>query len=335
MKDRRKTYKTGVILRLLLILIFLSWATPALSKIVERIVAIVNDEIITQTDVSDYRKKLKNNQFLDDMLVTDVPGLLEDPKQLVDHLINEKLVDMEVKKQGFTVPEERIEQEIQKIAQGNRISRRELIQALQREQVSFQDYRRFIRTKLERQALIERIITPYIQISDDDIANYYYSQLQKKDTTKAKTPTFEYEIRHVVFHWASSRQRDVQTARSQAQAAHSLLTSGTDFEELLKSHSEEKSTVSGGLLGTFKSNELLADFNSAIQKLKPGEFSQIVRGQAGFHILKLVDKRLIEDPDLTRRKGDIHRVLYQEAFKNRLTLWLNQRRHQSFIKINS
>ena len=322
-------------LRLLLVLVFLSWATPALSKIVERIVAIVNDEIITQTDVSDYRKKLKNNQFLDDMLVTDIPGLLEDSKQLVDHLINEKLVDMEVKKQGFTVPEERIEQEIQKIAQGNRISRRELIRALQREQVSFQDYRRFIRTKLERQALIERIITPYIQISDDDIANYYYSQLQKKDTTKAKTPTFEYEIRHIVFHWASSRQKDVRAARSQAQAVHSLLTSGTDFEDLLKSHSEEKSAVSGGLLGTFKSNELLADFNSAIQGLKPGEFSHIVRGQAGFHILKLVDKRLIEDPDLTRRKGDIHRVLYQEAFRNRLTLWLNQRRHQSFIRINS
>ena len=325
------------ILRLFLVLIFLSWATPALSKVVESIVAIVNDEIITQMDVSDYKKKLKNNRFLDDMLVEDIPSLLKQPKQLVNHLINEKLVDMEVKKQGLIVPEERIEQEIQKIAQNNRISRSQLIKALQKEQVSFQNYRRFIRTKLERQSLVEKIIIPYIQVSDDDIANYYYSRLQKNNATKAKTPNFEYEIRHILFHWASSRQRDIQAAQSQAQAAHSLLTSGTDFEDLFKSYDKDKgvSLVSGGLLGTFKSNELLANFNSAIQKLKPGEFSQIVKGQAGFHILKLVDKRLIEDPDLTRRKGDIHRVLYQEAFRNRLTLWLNQKRHQSFIRINS
>ncbi len=321
-------------MRLLLVLTFLFFTTSASSRVIESIVAIVNDDIIMQTDVLDYKKKLKSNQFLDDTLVRNPSELLENPKVLIDHLINEKLIDTEVKKQNLTVAEERIQQEIQKIAQGNQISRGQLLQALKRENISFQDYRQFLKTKLERQALIERVIIPYIQISDEDIANYYYTRLQKSKS--GKTPRFEYDIQHILFNWASREQKDIQMAKSQAQKAHSLLGSGTNFDSLTEEYNKNKNPlISGGSLGTFKSNELLASFNAAVQSLKQGQASEVVKGPNGFHILKLTSKRAIEDPNLTKRKPEIHNALYQEAFNKRLSLWLDQKRHQSFIKINS
>ena len=321
-------------MRLLLTLTILFFTISASSKVIESIVAIVNDDIITHTDTLKYKKKLKSNQFLDDTLVVNPSELLENPKRLIKHMVDEKLMDTEVKKQNLNVTEERIEQEVQKIARSNRVSKRQLLQALKRENIPFQDYKQFLKTKLERQALIERVIIPYIQISEEDIANYYYTRLQKGHSKKA--PQFEYNIHHILFSWASRRQKDIQMAQSQANKAHALLKSGTNFDNLAQQYNKDKNPlISGGSLGTFKSNELLTSFNVAIQNLKAGQFSQVVKGHNGFHILKVTTKRLIEDPGLTQRKSEIHNALYQEAFRKRLSLWLDQKRHQSFIKINS
>lgn len=315
-----------------IILVVLLYTTMVFGKTIERIVAIVNDQTITQMDIDDYKQKLRNNQFLDDTLVTDIPELLANSQKLVTHLINEKLVDIEVKRQSLTVSEERIEQEINNIAQMNRVNRRQLIEALQKQNISLPEYRRFIRTKLERQALIERIITPYISISDDDIANYYYVREQ---SGQARVPKFEYTVAHILFRWPSSRLQDVQATQKQAQDAYALLESGTNFEELITRYNDQKSSsVVAGALGKFKSNEMQKDFDTAIQKLQPRQFSKVIRGARGFHILQLVDKKLIEDPDLTRRKAHIRRALYQEAFQNRLRVWLDQRRHEAFVKVD-
>ena len=323
-------------MKLLLTLTFLFFLTiSASSKVIESIVAIVNDDIITHTNTLEYKKKLRGNQFLDDTLVVNPSELLENPKMLIKHMVDEKLIDTEVKKQNLNVTEERIEQEVQKIARSNRVNKRQLLQALKRENISFQDYKQFLKTKLERQALIERVIIPYIQISDEDIANYYYTRLQKKGSSK-KAPQFQYNIHHILFSWGSREQKDIQMAKSQANKAHSLLKSGTDFENLTEKYNKDKNPlISGGSLGTFKSNELMVSFNAAVQNLKVGQFSQAVKGHNGFHILRLTNKILIEDPNLTKRRPEIHNALYQEAFRKRLSLWLDQKRHQSFIKINS
>ena len=322
-------------MKLLLTLTFLFFlTTSASSKVIESIVAIVNDDIITHTNTLEYKKKLRGNQFLDDTLVVNPSELLENPKMLITHMVDEKLMDTEVKKQNLSVTEERIEQEVQKIARSNRVSKRQLLQALKRENISFQDYKQFLKTKLERQALIERVIIPYIQISDEDIANYYYTRLQKGNSKKA--PQFKYNIHHILFSWGSREQKDIQMAQSQANKAHSLLKSGTNFESLTEKYNKDKNPlISGGSLGTFKSNELMVSFNAAVQSLKIGQFSQIVKGHNGFHVLRLTNKILIENPNLTKRRPEIHNALYQEAFRKRLSLWLDQKRHQSFIKINS
>ena len=321
-----------MILRILLIFTVLLCVTPAFSKVVERIVAIVNNEVITQSDVLKYKDRLKNNQFVDEMLVTDPSALLEDPKKLIDHLINERLIDLEVKKTGFTVSEERIEQEIQRIAQANRITRNQLLEVLKRQGASFEDYHRFLRTKLERQVLIERFITPYIQISDDAIAHHYYSTSQQGES---KAPAYEYKIAHILLRWDPAQgSQGMESARLRAEHFHGLLRAGEDFDALVAQHSKDSPMTSGGLLGTFKSEELLDELEVAIQGLEPDQFSGVAKGQGGFYILKLLAKNLIEDPDLTTQRPQIQRLLYQRAFQKRLQVWLAERRHQAFIRIN-
>src|SRR5690606_1609306 len=111
-------------------------STDVFAETVDRIVAIVNDEILTEQDIETYKTQLKKGKFVDDLLISDKNKLLNDKKALVEHMINERLIESEVKRNDLAVTVEKVDQEITKIANGNRMTRAQLIQALKKEGIS-------------------------------------------------------------------------------------------------------------------------------------------------------------------------------------------------------
>ena len=110
--------------------ILLLLASVGKAEVVDRIVAVINDSIVTESDITKYQQTLKKGQLVDDLLVTDPQALLKDRSKLIEQLINERIIDSEIKKQGLSVTVEKIEQEIRKISGRNNISRNQLKQAL-------------------------------------------------------------------------------------------------------------------------------------------------------------------------------------------------------------
>lgn len=304
-------------------LAFHVWAKP-----VDKIVAIVNDQIISSSDVEKFRKKLSSGGLVDDALmkVNSSDALLKDRNSLLNHLIDEKLIDTEVKRKGFEVTIERVEQEIRNIAKGNNISRTQLQDALKAKGVTVSQYQDFIKTSLERQGLIEKEVTNKIRISDEDIASFY---LAKKGPSGAQT--FEFTLAHILF---SSKTGGDEGALKRAQGVEEKLKSGQSFDKLAEQFSEDPNFTKGGLLGTFKAGEMAKEFEEAVKKLSPGEVSPIVKTPIGYHLIKITKRTLISDPKLDEQREDIRRQLYADAFKRQFRLWLNQRRDESFIKIN-
>ncbi|MDX9731615.1 MAG: SurA N-terminal domain-containing protein, partial [Bdellovibrionales bacterium] len=190
--------------------------TPAVqAETVDRIIAIVNDEIVTLSDVDDFEKRLKTGGLIDDQLVPDEAtkaALLKDRKLLIDKLIDARLIDSEVTKLGLSVPFERVEQEIRNIAKNNRMQRDDLRNALLERGITFSVYQDFIKTGLERQALVERSVTSQIKISEDDVLAALISEGRTIDTQ-----AFEYTIAHIFL--SSAKSGGVEAARTRAQAA--------------------------------------------------------------------------------------------------------------------
>jgi len=306
----------------------LMFAAIAWAKPVDKIVAIVNDQIISQTDVDKFRKKLNSSGLVDDALLklNDSSSLQKDRNALLNHLIDEKLIDSEVKRKGLEVTIERVEQEIRNIAKGNGISRAQLQDALKAKGVTISQYQDFIKTSLERQGLIEREVTNKIRISDEDISSYY---LSKKGPSGAQI--FEYTIAHIVF---SPKTGGDEGALKRAQGVEEKIKGGQSFEKLAEQFSEDPNFTKGGLLGTLKAGEMAKEFEEAVKKLSPGEVSPVVKTANGFHLIKITKRTLISDPKLDEQREDIRRQLYADAFKRQFRLWLNQRRDESFIKIN-
>ncbi|MGE4131392.1 MAG: peptidylprolyl isomerase [Bdellovibrionales bacterium] len=316
--------KNSVILSVILGL----WVSVAQARVVDKIVAIVNDQIITASDVDKFKKKLSQNGLVDDALLklTDADSLLKDKKALLEHLIDEKLIDSEVKRKSMEVTIERVEQEIRNIAKNNNISRAQLKDALAAKGVSMSQYQDFIKTSLERQSIVEKEVTNKIRISDEDISSYYLSK--SGDNSQQ---TFEYTLAHIVF---SPKTGGEKGAMERANSVLDKLKTGQAFEKLAEQFSEDPAFSKGGLLGTFKTGEMLNEIDAAVKTVEVGEITPVVKTSNGLHIIKVVKKTLISDPKLEEKKEDIRRVLYAEAFKRQFRLWLKQRRDDSFIKIN-
>lgn len=305
----------------------LQFTPPVFAETVDRIVAIVNDEILTEQDIQNYKIQLKKGKFVDDLLISDKEALLKDKKALVEHMINERLIESEVKRNDLSVTVEKVDQEINKIASGNRMSRAELIQALKKEGISFSDYQHFMKQRLERQALIQKMISSKIKITDDEIQNYYMNNFKGSSVT-----SYEYSLAHILF---LPKGGNKEAAKARADAVLAKLNGGESFDALASQHSEDPNFTSGGFLGNFKSGEFLKELEAAVQNLAPGTHSKVVTTKFGFHIVKLLSKKIVKDPAFEAKKKEIQNILYEKAFAQQFKFWIEERKMGSFIKINS
>ncbi len=307
----------------------LATGTAAFAETVERIVAIVNDEIITTSDLDKYAQRIKTGGMTDDLLIPDEATkqtLLKDREKLLQKMIDEKIIDSEVKKQNLSVPIERVEQEIRSVAKRNNLTRDQLRDAIRERGIEFSQYQDFIKTGLERQSLVEKAIASRIKISEDDVMAAYL-----QENGGADSQAFEYTLARIFF---DSKKGGAPAAKLRAEQTLQRLRSGTPFDRLAAEVSEDPNFEQGGLFGVFKTGELNKSLESSVAKLNAGENTGVLATDGGFQILAVTKKRVIPDPRTEEARAKLRGVLYERAFKKQLQNWLDQLRAEAFIRIN-
>lgn len=317
-------------LKLILSSLIMFMCTFSHAVVVDQIVAIVNNEVITQSEVFNYQKKIKSrNSLIDDALLQfrDVKKLSQDSKYLIQHLIDEKILDSEVKKNNLGSTIEKVEQEVRSIAKRNGISRKDLVRSLKAQGVAFSDYQAFIAQSIERKSLIEKQITSNIKISDEEIVSYY-----SKNSKGSLGQVFAYKISHILF---LPKNGDGKAALARAKKiASKLQTNPSNYEKLARQYSEDPNFTEGGLLGSFNAGEMNPDIEDGVKGLKPGSISPIIKSKFGYHILKLNKKTLVKDPELDKQKNVIRQKLFAKSFRKYFQNWLERKRIESYIRIN-
>lgn len=296
--------------------------------LVDGILASVDDNIITRSDLEQASDRFKKNVAVDDLLLLgETPeSLLKDQKKLLNYLIDELIVENEIKRLNLAVTIERVEQELRDIAKRNNMSRGELNQAIKGQGSTIAEYQDYLKKRLERQNLIVSEITSKIRVTDEDVLAAYIRKFPKQDTG-----TFEYVLAHLQFN---SKKGGLQGAKERAQKALDRIKAGESFEALAEQITEDPNFSPGGLLGTFKAGEMIEEFNRAVASLAPGEISGLVATKSAVHILKVVSRKVISDPIYEKQKETIRNQLFEETFQKHFRLWLEQKREESSIRIN-
>jgi peptidyl-prolyl cis-trans isomerase SurA len=303
-------------------------APPVHAELVDKVVAVVNSEVLTLSDVTKEKHALAGKGLVNDLLfqIYNKGRLLKDQKNLLNYLIDEKLLDSEVKKNGMEVTIERVEQEIQKVARENNLTRAQFKEALAQQGVSLAQYQNFVKKGLERKALVDKEVNSRIRISDEDVAAYY---LSTKGPGKAQV--YEFTLAHIYF---SPKNGGTKGAKARAQEVYKKLERGLPFEKMAEQFSEDPNFTNGGVIGTFAATELSPAIRNAVASLKEGEYSAPVETPQGVSVFRVLKKSLISDPELEENRDQIMNILHQKSFARQLRAWLDQKRAEAFIRIN-
>ena len=282
--------------------------------VVDRIYATVNDEVITTSDLDTYQKQLQGRLLYEDLLFSDeaaIEAATKDRKILIEKVISEKIIDSEAKKLGINVAEDRVLKEI-----ATKGGEKHLSSLLVQKDLTIKDYKNFLKRSLARREVINYYVGSKIKISDDDILDFYSSQT--KGTSSGQG--FEYNLSHILF-----------ASEQQAREAQRMIAEGQTFSAV---HNKYNPKSKDDSFGVFKSGEMQPIIENSISKLKANETSQVVQSALGFHIFKLNQKKIVNNPDFERRRQQIFQILFTKNYKEQLDYWIHQKRRMAVVKVN-
>jgi peptidyl-prolyl cis-trans isomerase SurA len=258
-------------------------AAAARIALVDRIVAVVNKEVITQHELAE-----RVNRVLKEMQRrgTSLPDRGEIEQQVLERLIVEKVQLQFARETGLRVDDLDLDRTVNRVAEGNKLSLTEFRQTLERDEIRFDRFREELRNEILITRLREREVTGKITVSEGEIENFLLEQSERKGAAT------EYNIAHILVRvpeQASPEQ--LETRRARAEEAVKRLKGGADFAQLAAAYSDAPDALQGGVMG-WRSEERLPElFVEALAKLKAGDVSNVLRSPAGFHVLKLVELR--------------------------------------------
>lgn len=260
-----------------------SRTAPARAQLVDRVVAVVNDEAITQFELDDAKKVVLEQ--LKKQKVNLPPNDVLD-KQVLERLITERSLLQYAKENGIKVDDTQVERTIQRIADDNKMSVDDVRKALALDQVSYARYREDIRNEITVQRIREREVDSHITVSDAEV-DIYLASLKAQAGSDA-----EYRVAHILVVVPEQATPDqIEVRRRRAEEALRNIKSGTDFGQVAATFSDAPDALSGGNIGWRSGARLPTIFTDAVRKMNVGDVSPVMRSAAGFHIVKLLEKR--------------------------------------------
>ena len=273
----------SLITALVLCLAFSSGAFAQRMSLVDRVVAVVNNEAITLSELNDQvaaaERQLRRQG-------TPLPEHATLERQVLERLILVKAQLQLANDLGIKVEDVQLDRAVQRIADNNGMSLADFRKALESGGVSFDKFRKEVREQIILTRLREREVDRKIHVSDSEIDMYLE---QNKDTLQQQT---EYNVAHILVRLPDQASPErIEAARAKAEKARAEALAGADFAKLAATYSDGPDALKGGELGWRSAARLPDLFTAALKSMQVNGISQVLRSPAGFHILKLLGRR--------------------------------------------
>lgn len=270
----------------------------------DHIVAVVGEEVIThhelETRLAAALKQLQKQG-------TPLPPQDALERQMLERLIIERAQLVFAKDTGLRIDDAQLDQAIGRIAANNKMNPSQFRQALEKDGVEYPAFREEIRNEMTMARLREREVDSKLVVSDGEIDNYLANQ-------KANGGSGEYDIAHILLRAPESASPEqLQKLRQRGELALQRAQAGENFAQLAAAFSDAPDALQGGDLGWRPLDRLPALYSEAVGKLQPGQVSGLLRSSAGFHIIKLINKR-----------GDSGPVSIQQTHARHILIRINE-----------
>jgi len=293
-------------------------------EIIEEIVAIVNDDIITLSQYKQYHDSLYQ------MLQAQVQGE-EFEKQynkmkgeILNNMITELLLLQLAKQKGINVSEQ-LKMSVENLKKQNNIeSDEQLREELRRQGMNYEQFLKQLEDNIMRQAVLFSEVDRSIVIDEAEIVNYY--KLHPEEFVEPE----EYKLRAI---YLSAGEKDKEELESKKKEITEKVKAGEDFSALAGQDSDSPLKENQGDLGRFKKGELDKALEQAVAKLNVGDVTPWVQAKNGWYLLKLEEKKDSRLKTFDEVKKDIEEKLFSEKRNKKLQEFLKELREKNYVKI--
>ena len=293
--------------------------------VLDTIVAVVNDDIITRRELSDAtaaalrQLRTTNGQ-------TPPAEVLE--QQILERLIMAKLENSAAAREGIVVDDPTLNAAVESIARQNNMDLNQLRQTLQRDGISYEAFRDDVREQVLINRLRQKVVDSQIIVSEQEINN---ALRQFADSGQADQ---EYRIGQILIAVPEAASADqIDSARQKAEQILLQLRQGADFQRLAVAESDGREALDGGEIGWRAPAQLPSLFAAAVVQLRPGQNTEIIRSPAGFHIIRLLELRSSSESGASADREAVQQALFRRKVEEEWELWLRRLRDEAYVEI--
>ena len=253
--------------------------------LLDRIVAIVNNEVITQVEL-DEEVQFAMRQL--SQQGTPLPPRTTLQRQVLERMIMTRILRQDASQTGIRVSDQQLNMALERMAAENKMDLDQFRAAMEAQGVDFARFRERIRGEIQISRLREREVENKVNISEAEIDSYLRNEQNKADPDKNE----EYSVAHIlILVPEGANAEEINAKREVAVNAIKQLRQGADFAQGAATVSDAPDALQGGALGWRAPSRLPELFLGAVSDMRIGEVSDVLRSANGFHVVKLVDKR--------------------------------------------
>jgi len=305
--------------------IFLS--VSAYAEIMDRIVATVNGEVITLSELKSafepYLKRIEESYKADDKQKV----IAENRMTMLNKLIDNILIDQQAKKSGMVIQDNEVMDSINDMLSRRKMKMDGLISELARENTTLEAYKKEVQGHLLRMRLLRRELKSKITISEEEIGDYY---LKHRESYEGKEAV---RIKQILILFPKNLDAQIKAKlKAEMDTIHKRLQNGESFDLLAAQYSQGPAAT-GGDIGFIEKGLMLPAVESVAFILKKDEISKVVESPVGFHIIKAIDKRGAGIKPIESAREEIKAKIEEDKMDKKYDEWIKELRSKSLIEI--
>jgi peptidyl-prolyl cis-trans isomerase SurA len=302
--------------------------TSAQAEVANRIVAVVNDEVITLSELISAFEPHRANIEASHMGEEREKALTENRMILLNRMIDDLLIQQQSRKTGIVISDEELMNALKDLFRRRNISQDDLQKALDREGTTLETYKKGVRDQLMRIKLIQREIKSRVTVSDEEIGAYY---LKRREDYEGKETV---RIKQILLPLPKEEDpAEKEKIRADAGTIHKRLLNGEPFDLLSKKYSQGSAANTGGDIGYIEKGMILHEVEEVAFSLSLNQISGVIESPVGFHIITVIDRRGAGFKSIESVREEIRDKIDQEKMEKKFDEWMDTVRMKSHIEI--
>jgi parvulin-like peptidyl-prolyl isomerase len=313
----------------LVFIFFLSMLTSSSGKVVDQVVGVVDGEVITLSDLNDAMPRYGKANILDEGNPLDKEiRLREARKEVLDLLIEEKLLQKVANRFGIKIEEADADKAIERVRMEGFKSDEQMKKDLAAHGFSLEGYRHFLIVQIRRVKVVETIIKPDVSMADDKLQAYYQSHTANYISPEVRVSQILIQVP------PEATAKDWQAAKKEMEGVLQELKKGATFEKMAALHSDDATSArAGGDLGFFTKGEMIPMLEEVVFKLEMGRVSGVIQSTQGLHLLKVTDRKSGSVLPFEEAKQQVMADYYQQEVAKLYAKWLQDLKARSNVEM--